>query len=88
MYNSQGWNFKTTFDIDPKLEKFNNSVPICNQREAIIVRYAKMIVELVRKPIYVQRNWIPFRWFFRNEFIHSAYDVSLKVDKSMYLGFS
>ena len=46
----------TSFGIDPKLEKFNNSVPLCAHEEVIIVRYAKMTVELVQKPVYVQRN--------------------------------
>ena len=67
MYNSQGWNFKMSYDIEPKLEEFKNSVPICTQEEVIIVRYAKITVELGRKLIFVQRNWIPKRLSFKNE---------------------
>ena len=76
--------------INPKLEEFNNSVPFYTQEEAIIIRYAKMMVELVRKLIFVQRNWIPNGLDFKNELFLSVYDISLKVDKSKFprLSFS
>ena len=80
--HTHGWNFKTSFDIDPKLEEFNNSVPICNHEEAIIINYAKMRVELVRKPVLVQINWMPKRMDFRNELVLSTYDISLEDDVS------
>ena len=66
LYHNHGWNFKTSYDFDLKIEEFNNSVPICTNEEAIIVRYAKITIELVRKPVYVQRNWIPRKSDFRN----------------------
>lgn len=85
LYSTQGWNLKTSLDIDPKLEDFNNHVPMCNQEESIIVRYARMTVELDRKPIFVKRNWIPKRGDLKKELLLSAYDISLKVNKSEYL---
>lgn len=87
MYIRQGSNFKTSFDIDPKLEDFNNHVPIYNHEEAIIVRYSRMTLELDCKSIFVQRNWIPKMGDLKKELILSTYDISLKVDKSKYLGF-
>ena len=74
--------------INPKLEEFNNSVPFYTQEEAIIIRYAKMMVELVRKLIFVQRNWIPNGLDFKNELFLSAYDISLKLDKSKCLNMT
>ena len=44
-----------------------------------------MTVELTRKLIFVQWNWIPKRMDFKNEILLSGYDISLKVDKSKCL---
>lgn len=65
-----------------KLEDINNHVPICSHEEAIIIRYARMTVELDHKPVFVQRNWNPKSGDLKKELLLLAYDISLKVNKS------
>ena len=61
LYNSKGWNVKTSFHIKPNLTGFNNGVSQCTLTDVVLIEYAKMDVQLGRKPINIQHNWIPTR---------------------------
>ena len=82
LYSSRGWNIKTSFDIKPNLSGFNNGVPQCSFTDAVIIEYAKMDVQLGRKPMNVQYNWIPARSELENENLLSAFGISLAIDRS------
>ena len=82
LYNSRGWNIKTSFDIKPNLSGFNNGIPQCSFDDAVIIEYAKMDVQLGRKPMNVQLNWIPGRPELENENLLSAFGISLAIDRS------
>ena len=56
LYSFRGWNIKTSFAIKPNLFGFNNEVPQCSFTDAVIIEYAKMDVQLGRKPMNVQLN--------------------------------
>ncbi|XP_057527555.1 uncharacterized protein LOC130806469 isoform X2 [Amaranthus tricolor] len=81
LYNSEGWNIKTSFDIKPNLSGFNNGIPQCSFNDAVIIEYAKMDVQLGRKPMNVQLNWIPGRPELENENLLSAFGISLAIDR-------
>ena len=82
LYNSGGWNIKTSFDIKPNLSGFNNGIPQCSFDDTVIIEYAKMDVQLGRKPMNVQLNWIPGRSELENENLLSAFGISLAIDRS------
>ncbi|XP_057546647.1 uncharacterized protein LOC130825435 [Amaranthus tricolor] len=81
LYNSEGWNIKTSFDIKPNLSGFNNGIPQCSFSDAVIIEYAKMDIQLGRKPMNIQLNWIPDRPELENENLLSAFGISLAIDR-------
>ena len=80
MYSFRGWNIKISFDIKPNLSGFNDRLPQCSFTDAVIIEYAKMDVQLGRKPMNVQLNWIPARSELENENLLSASGISLAID--------
>ena len=48
----------------------------------MIIEYAKMDVQLGRKPMNFQLNWIPGRSELENENLLSAFGISLAIDRS------
>ena len=82
LYSSGGWNIKTSFDIKPNLSGVNNGIPQCSFTNAVIIEYVKMDVQLGRKPLNVQLNWIPGRSELENENLLSTFGISLAIDRS------
>ena len=56
LYSSKEWNIKTSFDIKPNISGFNNGIPKCSLSDAVIIEYAKMDVQLGRKPMNIQNT--------------------------------
>ena len=77
LYSSRGWNIKTSFDIMANLSGFNNGIPQCLFTDAVIIEYAKMDVQLGRKPMNVQLNWILAPSELENENLLSEFGISL-----------
>ena len=82
LYSSRGWNIKTSFDIKPNLSGFNNGIPQDSFTDGVIIEYAKMDVQLGRKPMNVQLNFILARSELENENLLSAFCISLAIDRS------
>ena len=82
LYRSKGWNIKASFDIKPNLSGFNNGIPQCTLSDAVIIDYANMDVQLGRKLMNVQNNWIPTHTELENEDLLSAFGISVKIDRS------
>lgn len=85
LYSSQPWSFKTSFDIKPNVNKFNNNVPQYAVDDAVIIKYALMSIEQGRKTVQVQNNWIPKRNHLNIKNLLSWFEISLKTHKRKYL---
>lgn len=73
--------FNTSFDIKPKINRFNNNVPQCTVDDAVIIEYAQMSIEQGWAPLYVQNNWIPRKKHLNIQLLLSTFEISLKVHK-------
>lgn len=59
----------------------NNGIPQCSVSDVVIIEYAKMDVQLGRKPMNVLYNWIPSQEELKNKDLLSAFRISLKIKK-------
>lgn len=45
LFSFHPWNFKSSFNVKPKVNKFNNNALQCTLDEVVIIEYAQMTIE-------------------------------------------
>ena len=76
---------KPLLTSNPILRVLTNDMLQCTLNEEVVIEYAPMDVQLGRKPMYIQYNWIATKKDLENEHLLLAFGMCIKIDRRKLL---